>query len=367
MKNISAALIIMAVLSTLGFGQQKYLGWSLGYYTTWDGTYTPATIPWEAFTHMAYFQVWPNADGTLKLPNENTAKQLIAEGHKRGKKVIFCVGGAGVGDAFKGACSNANRGKFISNMLTYMKKLGYDGFDTDWEEAFDDNLFVAWHKDLRDSISKLVPVPIMTIAAEDWFSITAKVHMYVDQINDMRYTGTSAANYPKSLNVFTSAGADKSKLGVGMGISMGLTVQQVTDLCAMAVNSGYGGVIQWEVTKNKGAPENMAAVAKFINPNATSINSAEPTHYREQVTLAIDNRIGLGPRIRYSIPSESRGTQLDLGLYDMRGERVKTLVHGPANAGDFSVPLMRAGAPGAYIVRLSAGDASASSTAIVPR
>ncbi|MDB5050069.1 MAG: chitinase [Fibrobacteres bacterium] len=367
MKHIYATLFFLAALCSLSFGQNKYIGWSLGYFTTWDNTYTPETIPWEAFTHMAYFQVWPNADGSLQLPNEGIAKRLIAEGHKRGKKVIFCVGGAGVKDAFKGACSNANRGKFISNMLAYLKKLGYDGFDTDWEENFDDALFVAWHKDLRDSINKLTPVPLMTIAAEDWFSVTAKVHMYVDQINDMRYTGTSAANYPNSLKVFTNAGADKAKLGVGMGISMGMSVQQVTDMCNLVVAQGYGGVIQWDVTKNGGAPANMAAVAKFINPTV-GIFTSGPTKYYDPITLSIDAGNGLGfPQVRYSIPSTSKGANMDLGLYDMSGSLVSTLVHGQAQEGAFSVPLMQRGAAGAYIVRLSAGNASLSSKAILAR
>ncbi len=366
MKKTSATLFLLAMLCSLSFGQKKYVGWSLGYFTTWDNTYTPENLPWEAFTHMAYFQVYPKADGSLGLPNDAIAKRLIAEGHKRGKQVIFCVGGAGVGDAFKGAASNANRGKFISNMLTYMKRLGYDGFDTDWEEAFDDNLFQAWHKDLRDSINLLSPVPLMTIAAEDWFPVTAKVHMYVDQINDMRYTGTTAANYPNSMNVFTKAGADKTKLGIGMGISMGNTVQHVTEICNMVIAQGYGGIIQWDVTKNGGAPANMAAIAPFINPSV-GLFTAGPTRYREQVTLAIDGSSGMSPRILYSVPASARGADIDLGVFNMQGGLVKTLFHGSAVGGDHSVAFERTGAPGAYVVRLSAGNGSVASKAILAR
>lgn len=366
MKLISSALLCMAMLASLALGQKKYVGWSLGYFTTWDNTYTPENLPWEAFTHVAYFQVYPKSDGSLSLPNEGIAKRLIAEGHKRGKKVIFCVGGAGVGDAFKGAASNANRGKFISNMLTYMKRLGYDGFDTDWEEAFDDNLFVAWHKDLRDSINLLTPVPLMTIAAEDWFSVTAKVHMYVDQINDMRYTGTEAAQYPNSLKVFLNAGADKAKLGAGMGISMGNNVQHVTDICNMVINNGYGGIIQWDITRNSNAPANMAAIAPFISAEA-GVFTSRPTKYAEPITLSIDAGNGGFPQIRYSIPAASQGTNIDLGLYDMHGALIRSLVHEPARGGNFSVPLLRTGASGAYIVKLSAGNARLASKAVIGR
>lgn len=363
MKHLSAAILGMAMLASIASGQQKYLGWSLGYFTTWDNTYTPENLPWEAFTHMAYFQVWPNSDGSLRLPNEGIAKRLIAEGHKRGKKVIFCVGGAGVKDAFKGATSAANRSRFNSNILAYLKKLGWDGFDTDWEENFDDAQFIAWHKELRDSINLLTPVPLMTIAAEDWFPITAKVHMYVDQVNNMRYTGTSAANYAKTLNVFTNAGAAKSKVGAGLGISMGMTVQQVTEMSNMVINEGYGGLIQWDVTRNGGAPANMAAIAKFVNPVSTGIYTGGPTRYRDQVMLSVD----AGRIIRYSVPTASTAGIIDLGIYDLNGTLIKSLVHGPAAWGVFSVPFTHPGAAGNYLVRLSAGNGLRASKVIAVR
>lgn len=352
MKYVSSAFILIAAIVSLSHGQAKKLGWSLGYYTTWDNSYSPETIPWESFTHMAYFQVWPNADGSLKLPNEGIAKRVIAEAHKRGKKAIFCVGGAGVKDAFKGATSPANMGKFNSNILAYLKKLGWDGFDTDWEENFDDAQFIAWHKALRDSINKLDPVPLMTIAAEDWFPITAKVHMYVDQVNNMRYTGTSAAQYGSKLSIFTKAGAARSKVGAGLGISMGMTVQQVTDMTKMVIDSGWGGLIQWDVTKDGGAPANMAAIAPYVPVVATGLY-AGPTIYREQVTLAIDVSGGVR-KIRYGIPASAAGERMEIGLYDLRGSLVRTLARGRAEAGEHAVPF-DAPAVG-HVVRLSAGE-----------
>jgi hypothetical protein len=342
----------VAVLCAASLGQTKYLGWSLGYFTTWDNTYTPETIPWEAFTHMAYFQVWPNADGSLRLPNEGIAKRVIAEAHKRGKKAIFCVGGAGVKTAFIGATNAQNMNKFNSNILNYLRKLGWDGFDTDWEEDFNDAQFIAWHKALRDSINQMVPVPLMTIAAEDWFSITAKVHMYVEQVNNMRYNGTPASQYGSKLKVFTDAGAPKSKVGAGLGISMGMTPTITEEMCKMVIAEGWGGLIQWDVTKNKGAPANMAVIAKYVNPVSTGIYTGQPTRYRQQVTLAVEN----GKLIRYSLPSGVSGSTVDLGLYDLKGALVKTLFRGHAAAGENKVEL---GAPetGAYVLRLKSGDA----------
>lgn len=360
MKLFQRAILSIAVLATASYAQNKYLGWSLGYFTTWDNTYTPETIPWEAFTHMAYFQLWPNADGSIKLPNEAIAKRVIAEAHKRGKKAIFCVGGAGVKEAFKGATSPQNMDKFNSNILAYLRKLGWDGFDTDWEEDFNDAQFIAWHKALRDSINKMVPVPLMTIAAEDWFPITAKVHQYVDQVNNMRYNGTAPSAYGSKLKVFTDAGAAKSKVGAGLGISMGMTPTITEDMCKMVLNEGWGGLIQWDVTRNKGAPANMAVIAKYVNPVSTGIYTGQPTRYRQQVTLAVEN----GRLIRYSLPSGVSGSTVDLGLYDLKGSLVKTLFHGRAAGGEHAVSLDRP-ETGAYVVRLKSGDAFLGSKALI--
>jgi hypothetical protein len=219
---------------------------------------------------------------------------------------------------------------------------------------------------LRDSINLLTPVPLMTIAAEDWFPVTAKIHSYVDQVNDMRYTGTTAADYPKSMEVFTKAGAAKSKLGIGMGISMGNSVQHVNEICNMVLAQGYGGIIEWDVTRNGGAPANMAAIAPFINPSV-GIFTSGPTRYREAITLSIDAGNGGLPHIRYSLPEAARSSQVELGLYDMQGALIRTLFTGTARSGDNDVPFTRPGAAGNYLIRLSAGNASLASKAILSR
>jgi hypothetical protein len=354
MKRFYVAVLMLISLSVLSFAQQKYLGWSLGYYTTWDNSYTPATIPWDAFTHVAYFQVWPNNDGSLQLPNETVARNLITEGHKRGKKVMFCVGGAGVGDAFKYACANSTRGKFISNIVQYCKRLGYDGFDTDWEENFDNTLFVAWHKDLRDSINKITPVPIMTVAAEDWFNVTLTVSAYVDQVNDMNYSASANSYLNNIFPKFISAGVPKSKCGAGMGISMNNSVAMDTAICRMVIDNSFGGIIQWAITKNNNGTPNMTAIAKYVNPAVTSVFARSQAQYDSPVSLFINNSGIPGMnQIRYMLPGDYSG--VDLTIYDLRGAVVKTLVHGPSSQGAYSVPFSRIGA-GEYVVKLSTGS-----------
>jgi hypothetical protein len=73
------------------------------------------------------------------------------------------------------------------------------------------------------------------------------------------------------------------------------------------------------------------------------------------------------PRVRYSIPATSNGAAMNLGIYDMNGALVQTLYTGSAKAGDYSMPIARRGAAGAYFVRLSAGNVSAAAKAVITR
>jgi hypothetical protein len=352
MKRFYVVILLLIGLSALSFAQQKKLGWSMGYFTTWDNSYTPANLPWDAFTAVAYFQTKPNTDGTLAVPSDAVAQQLISEGHKRGKKVLYCVGGQGV-TTFKAACANGVRGKFISSMISYLKRLGFDGIDTDWEEDFDNTLFQAWHKDLRDSINKLTPVPMLTVAAEDWggAEVTLTVSAYVDQVNDMYYSADANKYLTDIFPRMMKAGVPKSKCGAGMGISMNNSVAMDTAICRMVIDNGFGGIIQWAISKNNNGTPNMLAIAKYVNPTVTSVFARSQAQYDSPVSLFVDNGGMPGMnQIRYTLPGDYSG--VDLTIYDLRGAVVKTLVHGPSSQGTYSVPFKRVGA-GEYVVRLT--------------
>jgi GH18 family chitinase len=351
MKKLGVILLAIAFMSSLSLAQQKKLGWSMGYFTTWDNSYTPANLPWDAFTAVAYFQTKPNTDGTLAVPSDAVAQQLISEGHKRGKKVLYCVGGQGV-TTFKAACANGIRGKFISSMISYLKRLGFDGIDTDWEEDFDNTLFQAWHKDLRDSINKLTPVPMLTIAAEDWggAEVTLTVSAYVDQVNDMYYSASANKYLTDIFPRMMKAGVPKSKCGAGMGVSMSDTVKQVVDICNMVINNGYGGVIQWAISKNGLGAANMAAIAAYV-PVATGIAVNRDIRNDSPVSLFFKSNGMTGMNeISYSIVNNN--SIVDLCVYDIKGALVRTLIHGPVNQGVFSVPFAKVSA-GAYVAKLS--------------
>ncbi len=352
MKRLEVlAVFLLLLLTCLASGQtKKSVGWSLGYYTDWNNSYSPSTIPWNAFTCVAYFQVIPNSDGSLQTPSDAVAQQLISEGHKRGKKVVYTVGGQGA-DNFTACCANGVRGKFISNLIAYMKRLGYDGIDTDWEEQFNNTEFVALHKDLRDSINKLTPVPMLTVAAEDWFPVTLSISAYVDQVNDMYYNASANQYSTQIFPAMTKAGVPKAKCGAGMGISMGNSVQMDTAICNMVINGGYGGIIQWCITKNDNGPVNMTALAAFV-PVPTQVVAGTPLQLEAVSSLFVKSDMSTRTaQIGFALPASSRGALVDLSIYNCKGALVRTLAHGRTENGMQSFQFVM---PGAYVARLSA-------------
>jgi hypothetical protein len=249
-----------------------------------------------------------------------------------------------------------------------MKSLGYDGIDTDWEENFDNTLFMAFHKDLRDSINKLKPIPCLSIAAEDWYPITGQVYPYVDMIDDMYYGGLANA-YPGYLQAFINVGAPKNKLAPGFGEDPGtgnLNVQQCIDLCNLVVNNGYGGIMHWDIVNKGNCPADYAAIAAYVAV-PTGVIGKPPSQFTTPLSLSVmtspATRMG---EIRYSIPTVSAGN-IDVGVYNIQGALVKTLVHGPANGGVFSLPFAQTWAAGTYIVRLSANNAFQASQAFITK
>jgi GH18 family chitinase len=346
MKKMSQILVAAVCSVSLATAAEKKVGWSLGYYVSWDHSYSPATLPWDAVTHMSNFQVTINGDATLGLPDENVAKQLIAEGHKRGKKVIFSIGGGGYGQQFANATTNANRARFISRLMDYLRKLGYDGIDTDWEGNEVESQFVAFHKDLRDSINAQDPKLCITIAAEDWNPIAAKIHMYVDQINDMWY-GAKADKYPGYLQTFINLGVPKSKLAPGIGISPdqgsgNIGVQASVDLCEMVVNQGFGGIMLWCIQTKGFVPADLAAITPYVPAATTSI--------------ATGNR----PLMR---------SDVKLGIFDLRGRLIGNLIGGTAE-GDRGLranPYARTDAAGMFLIHAQTEDGIRSGKKVISR
>jgi chitinase len=240
-KKATATVTVTA--PTPGGGSGK---WVSGYYTGWNADlYPPEKVDFSAMTHIIVGRATPRPDGTVSTAFDTSngpamARTLSTRAHAAGRKAIIMVGGAGEHDNWVAAASNANRAKFVQNLLSAMDSLGYDGLDIDWEpvETADKPNLLALVKELRAARpGMLLTFPIGWInineTVDPWF---ANLVPYMDQINIMSYEMIGpwdgwqswytsalyghASNRPTSvsasLDAWARVGIPKAKLGMGI-------------------------------------------------------------------------------------------------------------------------------------------------------
>ena len=223
-----------------------YAGWMQGWAN--NGRLPAEKIDYSAFTHIVHFSVTPRTDGTVNYDGNSitltNSQALIPLAHAAGKKVIISVGGWGSDAGFRGATSDANRTKFINNLISFMQTRGYDGIDIDWErlESSDAGQYVTFINELRAAINQLSPRPLLTAAVAWHPTILAQVHTKFDQINIMTYdlagawpgwvtwhnsaiydggfkfpsSGGSVPSINGMVDSYVSSGIPLDKLGVGI-------------------------------------------------------------------------------------------------------------------------------------------------------
>jgi hypothetical protein len=372
---------VLLVVCSIAFAQKK-VGWSLGYYCCWNQAsgFKPTSINFNAFSHIAHFTLFPHKDGTLDS-NVNVARSMggqnsidaVAAAHAAGVKIVICVGGAGVRDTFSAACSPANIHKFVSNILRFMRAYNYDGIDTDWEENFNAAEFLAWHKELKDSLNAINalggPHKSLTIAGGGYFARDcAPAAPYVEQMNDMSYD-IPLSGEPARIKQLTDQGVPKSILGVGIGIGTGGgmvdgNVAAWTGKADYAINNGLGGIMEWAVTGGSLQVACFNALAPYVVHVTTPVIGGEMIAMRPEGSLIIRSNGVNGPQeICYTLSTDA---DVDLCVYDIKGALVRTFAHGPAGQGAFSIPFTKVSA-GAYVVKLSTGSKIAATKAFIVR
>jgi GH18 family chitinase len=286
-KRCARALAGLALAFCAASAQPKYVGWSAAYYPGWDQEdLAPKDIDWKAITHLMHFALIPGANGTVNADandlQDEFCRAAVAEAHRNKVKILISVGGEYAGTALADACSPANIHKFVHNILEFMRKYGYDGVDTDWEDGFDDAEFLAWHKELRDSINRITPRPLLTIAAGGYFAEhCARAWPYVDQMNDMCYD--LKYNHLKDrLKQFTDQGVPKSLIGVGIGIGnsniegngdmVDGTPQDWDGKVQWAFQNGMGGIMQWEVMAQPLVAQCYQYLERYVNPDRSAVS-----------------------------------------------------------------------------------------------
>lgn len=211
-------------------------------------------IDFDAFTHLFYFSLFANPDGTL-APIEmyhtfspDRINAITSAAHEHHTPVLFSVGGWGNYEDFSSAIRPENRKRFINNLVSVLKDWGFDGIDVDMEpiKTGDEENYKAFIKELYRQMHKIeTPLgykPMLT-AATNWKpELFAELHEYFDQINLMTYdysgpwrgwvswhnapvydggfvfesTGRPLPSADGEVDKFVAKGVPKEKLGIGI-------------------------------------------------------------------------------------------------------------------------------------------------------
>lgn len=211
-------------------------------------------IDWDAFTHLYYFALNAQEDGSLNKiePYENMGpdriKQIVSAAHQHNTPVLFSVGGWGNYEGFSKALKPDVRSAFVNNLISVLKEWKFDGIDLDMEPIRNEDVenykaFVReLHAGLQELETPMSSTPLL-VAATDWQpEMFAELQDYFDQINLMTYDFSGAwsgwvswhnspvysgdKTFPGSnkplpsvdhkVREFLDAGIDRSKLGIGI-------------------------------------------------------------------------------------------------------------------------------------------------------
>jgi chitinase len=204
-KNWTLPFFLIAIAAACWFAQPARADlWNTGYYAGYQqDTMVASNLDFSALSHIIHFSIIPNTDGSLNTSGNGLSashsSDLITRAHAAGKKVLVCVGGAGSGAGFEGATTNANRAKFITNLINFMSSRGYDGIDVDWEPLLqaDANQYTNFIIGLRTNLNGFVQPKFLTAAAGAYsdyrdpvnaeYQLFASLQTNFDQINIMTY------------------------------------------------------------------------------------------------------------------------------------------------------------------------------------
>lgn len=183
--------------------------WIHAYLASWQHK-TPATadslplptseIDWYAFTHLSYFALTIEKDGSLApfkpyqtlQEIEKQIDHVVAEAHNADIPVLLSIGGWKSGNNFNVAVSEVRK-NLISNLISMMKSHNMDGIDLNIEpitnedvphyETFVNELYNA----LEPLSTPLLNKPLLTAATQWQPDMFSRIHIKFDQINVMTY------------------------------------------------------------------------------------------------------------------------------------------------------------------------------------
>lgn len=162
------------------------------------------------------------------------------------------------------------------------------------------------------------------------------------------------------------AGVPKSRMAVGFGWDTDNEITDPNDIlakCRYAIDSGYGGIMAWDITS---APTYVLdSIARYVTHTPTTF-AETPLQMQQEIAagLFVQSCGTAGVRgISYRAPF---GATVDLRMYDVKGAFVRTLFHGKAGSGTVGIPFDKT-SPGTYVFRLSTDSKTYTAKGFVAR
>jgi chitinase len=267
------------------------------YYAGWEqSALPPASLPWDKMTHVIHFSLLPTANGGLDdTTNGVTATRsgaLIAEAHRRGKKVLISVGGTPGSEHWPTAASATHRGTFVANLVNLMSSRGYDGIDLNWEGSVSNADYVATMQALRAALDRRGRGELLTaVYYGSWTGLAKASHPLLDWVSMMTYLpygqpanshnssiyGSTYARIDNLVGLWLSAGVPREKIVFGFATYASVWSNGGLGAAEMpyrdAVARGYTTGMRWDA----------AAATSYWQSGDTFVSLENETSIREKV------------------------------------------------------------------------------------
>jgi len=197
----------------------------IGYFPEWENGDVDS-IDYSKLTHIIYFHIWPNSDGSLDTSavHFDDLNKIVSNAHEAKVKVMIAAGGWGVSTGFVSmAGDDIARGNFVNNIDLFLEEHSLDGIDIDWEPIDSETKKINQSILLAD-LKNALPDKLVTVAVNaeriDLFPSSADD---VDWINlmayDMNWRKGEHSNFEDSvaaLERYVGIGIPEEKLVLGI-------------------------------------------------------------------------------------------------------------------------------------------------------
>jgi Glycosyl hydrolases family 18 len=263
----------------------------LGHYPGYAAQNLPVDrIRYEKLTRIAYFSVWPMADGDPNVSEVNVTdlRELVARADANGVRTLITVGGWERSAYFAPMAASARtRANFATKLLQYCLDYDLDGAELDWEPVSTANDRTNYSLLVEKVHQEFEPFGLsLSISVSAYgHEITPEAIDFVESVNVMAYDATpphhSTFDFAISaLDHWEQYGVPRRKLVLGLPFygktkdGTGYAYRDIFDAyhpdpdadfvggigfngvstikkkTAYVVNNGYRGIMIWEISQD---------------------------------------------------------------------------------------------------------------------